>query len=127
MSFRQRPRLRNHAAPLHESSIGDRSSGATAQAGASALIRKLLNPGAARPAAIGAAQQNAAENIKRSLTQAFRFAADPCGLDDCGRLAVPAPRNATDAPGYSRPRRRLAAIKPITSSAPTSPTTPFQP
>ena len=70
---------------------------------------------------------NAAKKIKRLLTRAFRFAVDPCEAVDVVPLAVHEPRNATDLPGYSRARSRIAAINPITSKAPTSPTTPFQP
>src|SRR5579871_3450466 len=66
-------------------------------------------------------------NRKRLLTRAFRFAGNPCGMRKSVPLANLEPGSASEPPRYSRARRRIAAISPITSNAPTSPTTPFQP
>ncbi|MBB5416985.1 hypothetical protein HDG42_003026 [Paraburkholderia sp. JPY171] len=88
----------------------ERRDGASVRVGA---YSQAAEPRRSRHAAIGAAQQNTPGSIKRSLTQAFRFS--------------PIHADWVTACGYSRPRKCLAAIKPIASSAPTSPTTPFQP
>ncbi|MGF6442936.1 hypothetical protein QF001_008123 [Paraburkholderia youngii] len=88
----------------------ERCGGASLRAGAYSQAAERRRDGRA---AICAAQQNTAQSIERSLTQAFRFA--------------PIHAGSMIARGYSRARRRVAATRPITSSAPTSPTTPFQP
>ncbi|ADG14185.1 hypothetical protein BC1002_0074 [Paraburkholderia atlantica] len=61
----------------------ERRDGASVRVGA---YSQAAEPRRSGRATIGAAQQNPPESTKRSLTQAFRFSADPRGMGDCVRL-----------------------------------------